>query len=1017
MTDQIEEPETTCGAETTTTPAVTTVKTGFDSLIADTADAKKLRDIVLHKCNVLSQASCEASRFALLHVVNCLEKGKEVPVIDMGFYYRAMNFVSDFICANAKNDEDELETAKQYLKIMEDVPRPEHIIAESQTMNQLAREMETNARVSMTTRFWSIHKSWCFSVVNSIVKIDKNERKNDQKTARLKHRFKIVDWLVDNTVGKDSGTIMRLPQKEKEEGNEEEAKEDVEKVEEEAAEESLIEKVERKARECLSKREGFNDSISEEERNILWPALAAAVLECQSHIPDNVQINAKPKPLKPVYTSLLDDPETNRYYMKWLYELLKKREKHNADIETTLNESRKENESNEEFEKRKKIARKKMVKVFALLPLRGFDRCYISVTNTILAKEVANLFFAKNDGLKKETKAKLVKAITEGKVVFEKTKKEEITLLKNSIAKLEEEIAKSNSSEKQKDISVAKSSNSSTNTDEKKSTPTKEEKETKKNREKIAYYAKSVKKCEDAARKALEFDVETKNKDPFRDALVNYASKEMWQLFFKVEKYYRNPKKQFAQSLQTDGVGVSVYIHNYLHPKVKKPNMVLSLQEEKEDNPTLVIPPEILQDQRTRIIGCDPGRKDAFTLAEDVNRFESVSKSQEKDEDEDVNDKMCEDCDCSHCAEENDHEKRFAFKHYSAARYLHECGANLMQKRRKKMAEESKDEKGISLQEWQTKIPTLKTSSSRAIVASLTYLTERFVELLEKNGVETVRKMRWHNYINRQRTLQNMTNELLAVPTNSPKLKYTEEKKEKEEEVRNENKEQVQSKEKRKGKKTKREYDAERRANRTKRRKQQKERAKKRSEDGENNGKEPKIVVAFGDAKFCAGVPLQKLRTELKRRKNVIFVDLPEFRTSMLCSKCVKKGLEEGTVQNSANLPIMEGPLGRRVEGEEHRQRVHGVRVCQNTTCRTMWNRDENAAINMLTRFHYAQSHEGESPAWFTRTVKSEKKTAKRKPKVIAVSEKKDAKKAKAAVEETSQTTKLDVGLQTHPIH
>ncbi|DBA74950.1 TPA: hypothetical protein ACH3X1_010296 [Trebouxia sp. C0004] len=103
-------------------------------------------------------------------------------------------------------------------------------------------------------------------------------------------------------------------------------------------------------------------------------------------------------------------------------------------------------------------------------------------------------------------------------------------------------------------------------------------------------------------------------------------------------------------------------------------------------------------------------------------------------------------------------------------------------------------------------------------------------------------------------------------------------------------------------------------------------------------------VVAYGDASFssscCKGnpsTPTVSLRRNLGYHCKVF--DTDEFRTSRLCCACK-------TAMEGMPLPVTE--RGRRDHGPES----YSVRLCRNTEChRTLWNRDVNAAINILRLF------------------------------------------------------------------
>ncbi|KAL3135720.1 hypothetical protein ABBQ38_006188 [Trebouxia sp. C0009 RCD-2024] len=103
-------------------------------------------------------------------------------------------------------------------------------------------------------------------------------------------------------------------------------------------------------------------------------------------------------------------------------------------------------------------------------------------------------------------------------------------------------------------------------------------------------------------------------------------------------------------------------------------------------------------------------------------------------------------------------------------------------------------------------------------------------------------------------------------------------------------------------------------------------------------------VVAYGDASFssscCKGnpsTPTVSLRRNLGYHCKVY--DTDEFRTSRLCCACK-------TAMDGMPLPVTE--RGRRELGPES----YSVRLCRNTEChRTLWNRDVNAAVNILRLF------------------------------------------------------------------
>ncbi|KAL3148147.1 hypothetical protein ABBQ38_014429 [Trebouxia sp. C0009 RCD-2024] len=118
-------------------------------------------------------------------------------------------------------------------------------------------------------------------------------------------------------------------------------------------------------------------------------------------------------------------------------------------------------------------------------------------------------------------------------------------------------------------------------------------------------------------------------------------------------------------------------------------------------------------------------------------------------------------------------------------------------------------------------------------------------------------------------------------------------------------------------------------------------------------------IVAYGDAKFaCCGkgneaTPTTSLRKNLGKACKVYDVD--EFRTSKLCCVChhAMAGMPLPSIERCRN------------DGDHS----YSVRLCSNRGCeRMMWNRDVNAAINVLKLF-LAWTSGADKPSAFARTV------------------------------------------------
>ena len=112
------------------------------------------------------------------------------------------------------------------------------------------------------------------------------------------------------------------------------------------------------------------------------------------------------------------------------------------------------------------------------------------------------------------------------------------------------------------------------------------------------------------------------------------------------------------------------------------------------------------------------------------------------------------------------------------------------------------------------------------------------------------------------------------------------------------------------------------------------------------------VAVCFGDASFnhaSKGSPPSPRRLWLKKRleknHNVTCIDIWEFNTSQICSNCHNPEKMEGCT--TARNP-------------------HYVRRCQ--SCRTLWNRDVNAARNMVFLGGCIQNGK-ERPIFFKKSV------------------------------------------------
>ena len=107
--------------------------------------------------------------------------------------------------------------------------------------------------------------------------------------------------------------------------------------------------------------------------------------------------------------------------------------------------------------------------------------------------------------------------------------------------------------------------------------------------------------------------------------------------------------------------------------------------------------------------------------------------------------------------------------------------------------------------------------------------------------------------------------------------------------------------------------------------------------------------VFWGDASFCVTrkgtmpAACSLLRKEVERRAGAAFSEADEFRTSCLCSACgsfMKKAL--GQAPKRRGRCNVARPVGAA------KRKLHGVMQCPKPRCGRTWNRDANAAANIL---------------------------------------------------------------------
>ena len=131
---------------------------------------------------------------------------------------------------------------------------------------------------------------------------------------------------------------------------------------------------------------------------------------------------------------------------------------------------------------------------------------------------------------------------------------------------------------------------------------------------------------------------------------------------------------------------------------------------------------------------------------------------------------------------------------------------------------------------------------------------------------------------------------------------------------------------------------------------------------GDPSLKKKDVVVAYGAARFGSTmvgkrpVPVKRFLDMLK--KYVTVVPIPEYRTSRVCSKGCGQDQAGSVPKENELIPVR----GERSKSGKRGRPLHAVRRC--LICHTIWDRDVNAARNILRMFWYLREHDGAKPPW-----------------------------------------------------
>ena len=293
-----------------------------------------LKQWICHGVDVVSEVAVHVSRFSNLYVIHCLANRLPLPKLDKQCFDKMMYLVT----GTQENHfaDTQMKRAFDTLYNVPEIMGSHQLLSQRTTddyrfLDRLTYDMCTNTRVYLRTQFLTRFRQWCTDFVAELVFIDKDQRKSDEKAEKLKQRWKIVNYLFQQTVCSNSDDF-------------------------------IVASIMAHASRVLSAKCNliWSDEVAKE--------LAIAIAETRlSLAPVTIPKKNKDKttslhtiPIRPVTHAKLLNKSINWAYMPWLYKRLLQIETHNTD------------------------PNKKQKKTFSLMPIRGLDRCYVSVSNTAL---------------------------------------------------------------------------------------------------------------------------------------------------------------------------------------------------------------------------------------------------------------------------------------------------------------------------------------------------------------------------------------------------------------------------------------------------------------------------------------------------------------------------------------------------------------------------------------------------------------------------------------------------------
>lgn len=297
-----------------------------------------LREWIDKGVDVCSETAIHVSRFSNLYILHCLEHQLPLPQLDKQLF-DIMYLVTE-TQGESFADLQMLRAYKHLYKPLLNRRKPERTSEEYRFLERLTFDMSTNVCTYLRTQFLTRFRQWCTHFISGLVPIDKNAPKSEEKTRKLAQRWKLVSYLFQETVRSDSRVIDCV-------------------VVREEARLAL-------AADCA---DIWNDEVSNQ--------LAEAIVEARKDLSTEIVVEKQKTDEKgnvirfqealfcrPVTNGKLKRTDLNYCYLPWLFKRLQQIENHNLNG----------------------ASGSKQKKLFALMPIRSLDRCYVSISNTALSE-------------------------------------------------------------------------------------------------------------------------------------------------------------------------------------------------------------------------------------------------------------------------------------------------------------------------------------------------------------------------------------------------------------------------------------------------------------------------------------------------------------------------------------------------------------------------------------------------------------------------------------------------------